>query len=512
MSRVKFTATNIFFGYISSIASLAMGFISRTIFIQVLNVSYLGVNGLFTNVLGVLSLAELGIGSAMNYSLYKPVANHDIETIKSLMQFYKKAYRTIALVVAVIGFAILPLLPYIVKDPGNIGNIHLYYLIFLFNTVTSYLVSYKFSLAYAEQKAYIFSNVNTITTLTITATQIIVLLIFKNFLIYLLTQSLVLLLQKVFVNLYLNKKYPYLCDKKVKKLTKEEFAPIKTNITAMIFHKLGEISVFQTDNIIISAFINVTTVGLISNYNLIITSVSGLTTIILKSAVSSLGNLIACEDVKKQYEVFKVYRFVVFWIYGFCSIAFYILLSPFIELWLGKNMLIPEYTILLILINYYLEGHRSCIVTIKSAGGIFNQDKFVALLQAGVNLVVSIILVKLIGLPGVYIGTITQGLLSTIIKPVIVYRNLFNRNASSYFWDGARYAVVVIISGAVCYAIKSVLLTQVTVINFIILIAAVALVPNLIFLLFFGKTPEFKYLWNIIHSIVIKITRKQSNA
>ncbi|XJV96793.1 lipopolysaccharide biosynthesis protein [Haloimpatiens lingqiaonensis] len=505
MSRLKCTAKNIFFGYVSSIISLLLGFISRTIFIKILSTTYLGVNGLFINVLGVLSFAELGIGTAMNYSLYKPVAEKDIEKLKSLMDFYKIAYRVIALVVTIIGLTLLPFLKYIVKDPGNVGNISVYYLIFLFNTVTSYFVSYKFSLVNAEQKNYIFSNINTITSFVTVIMQIITLILFKNFLYYLLVAAVIGLIQKIFINRYLNKKYPYLLDKNTKKITKEELKPIKTNVIALIWHKIGEISIYQTDNIVISTFINVTTVGIISNYNLLITSVSTFITIIFNSAIASLGNLMATEDVSKQYNTFKVYRFAAFWLYGFSSIAFYILLSPFITLWIGSEMIISDFTVLLIMINYYMVGHRICINNIKSAGGIFDQDKYVALLQGVVNLVVSIIMVKLIGLPGVYIGTIMSGILATVIKPIIVYKYAFQKDVRYYFIDGLKFASAVTFSLVICWIIKYNIIKNVTMFNFIVMMVVVTLVPNFLFLLFFRKNDEFIYIKNIILS---KISRR----
>lgn len=500
MSRLKFIAKNIFAGYISSIITLLMGFISRTIFIYVLGITYLGVNGLFINVLGVLSFAELGIGTAMNYSLYKPVAEKDTEKIKSLMKFYKTAYRVIALIITIIGLSIVPFLKYIVKDPGNIGDISIYYLIFLFNTVSSYFVIYKFSLVNAEQKNYIFSYINTITSVVIITIQIISLVIFKSFLVYLLVAAIIGLIQKIFVSIYLNRKYPYLHDKNTKKLTKEDLKPIKKNVIALVWHKIGEISVHQTDNIIISVFINITTVGIISNYNLLMVSVSRFITVIFDSAIASLGNLIATEGVARQYYIFKVYRFVAFWLYGFSSIAFYILLSPFITLWIGKEMLISEFVLLLIIINYYMIGHRICINNIKSAGGVFDQDKYVALLQGVVNLIVSVVMVKLIGLPGVYIGTIVQGTLATIIKPIIVYKNIFHIKANDYFVDGFKYAGTVTFAAVICRIIKNAIMYNLTIFNFILMMVVVTLVPNILFFLFFRKTEEFLYMKNIILS------------
>ena len=501
MSRLRFTAKNILSGYIFNTVSTLLRFVSRTVFVLYLSAEYLGVNGLLASVLGVLSFAELGFGTAMNYSLYKPIADNDTEKIKSLMHFYKNAYRIVAVVVTVIGLAIFPFLNVIVKDPGDVGNISTYYLVFLFNTVTSYFVSYKFCIVNAEQKNYIFSYIRTISTTLTTVLQIIVLVVFKNFLIYLLTAAAVELIQKVFITIYLNKKYPYLLDKDIQKLPKEELGTIRKNVKALVWHKIGEISVYQTDNIIISAFINVLTVGYLSNYNLVITSVSGFITIIFKSATASLGNLIATEDVEKQYYIFKIYRFLAFWLYGFSAIAFFVLLSPFIILWFGNEMVVSEIVVLLIVINHYMVGHRTCITNLKIAGGVFDQDKFVAFLQAIVNIAVSIIMVKLIGLPGVFVGTIVQGLLSSTIKPFIVYKHIFKMNVKYYFIDGFKYAMVVLISGILCWIIRLGVLSTITIYSFIVMALIVTVIPNGIFWLFYRNHEGLAYLKNVYANI-----------
>ena len=206
MGRVQHAVKNIAFGYVGNITSTVLGFVLRTVFIQKLDETLLGINGLYTGVLTMLSLAELGIGTALNFSLYAPVANKDYEKIKSYMQFYKKAYRTIALVITVIGIGLIPFLKFFIKNPGDYGINELtgYYLIFLFNTVSTYFVAYKYSLVNAEQKNYIQTNVLTITKFATTVLQIIVLLITSNFLLYLLTAAAVELIQKIYVNYYLN--------------------------------------------------------------------------------------------------------------------------------------------------------------------------------------------------------------------------------------------------------------------------------------------------------------------
>lgn len=499
MSRLKYTGKNIVYGYISSITTILLKFILRTIFIGILGATYLGVNGLFTNVLGVLSFAELGFGVAMNFALYKPVAEENIEKIKSLLLFYKRVYRIIALIITVIGLGILPFLSYIIKDPGDIGNVSIYYLIFLFNTVSSYFITYKYGLLTAHQKDYIVSNINSITAIVTTALQIVVLLVFKDFLMYLIIAAVVGLAQKIFANIYINNRFPYLKDKNVAKLSKEELQPIRKNTIALIWHKLGSISVHQTDNIIISAFISVTMVGIVSNYNLLLTSVTGLLIIIFNSATGSFGNLIATESKEKQYRIFKVYRFAAFWIFGFSAVAFFILATPFVTLWIGGDMVIPEITWALIVINFYMSGDGTCIGTIKSAGGVFDQDKYVAVLQAVVNLVVSIVLVQYLGLVGVYVGTLAQRLVATIIKPIIVYREVFGIKSRQYFVDWVKFAVPVATAAFICWYIKDMVFQKdVMVVNFIAMCGIVVVVTNVVFYVIFRKNTEFLYIKDIL--------------
>jgi len=500
MSRVANASRNIMFGYLGSIVTLAASFISRSVFIYTLGVTYLGVNGLFTSVLSVLSLAELGIGTAMNFSLYKPVALGDIETIKALMKLYRRAYKAIALIIALLGLSAVPFLKFIIKEPGSItmNELTIYYLVFLFNTVSTYFVAYKYSLSNAEQKNYIQTNIHAVTRVVSLGVQIVVLLMFKSFLIYLLTGAAIELLQKIYVSLFFNRMYPYLLDNNVKELTKDQKKPIVTNIKALAIHKIGSISVHQTDNIIISSFINVATVGLLSNYNLIITGITGFINIIFNSVISGFGNLVATESKEKQYYLFKVYRFLGFWLYGFTSIAFLILITPFIQLWIGKEMILPNIVIYLIIANYYFMGHRIVINNFKTAAGIFDSDKYISLVQAAVNLVVSILLVQKIGLPGIFIGTVVQGLISTFTRPFIVFRQAFGRNGIEYYIDSLKYLFPIVIATVLLNFLKNTIWVQNSILEFIVLFVLVMIIPNALFLISFGRSSEFNYLKNIV--------------
>lgn len=507
MGRIQQAKKNIAFGFVSNFVILFMNFLQRTIFILILGQTLTGVNSLFSGILSMLSMAELGIGSALNYSLYKPVANKDYEKIKSYMLFYKKAYRVIAAVITVIGLALTPFLKYLVKNPGDntIQELTVYYLIFLFNTVSTYFVAYKYSLVNAEQRNYIQTNITTITKIVTVVVQIVVLLVTRNFLIYLLAQAAVELLQKIFVSRYLNRLYPYLCEKKVQKLEKEETAVIITKTKALMCHKIGDVARLQTDSIIISSFIDVGVNGIVDNYNYVITYVANFVNIIFNSVLSGFGNLVATESKEKQYEVFKVYRFFACWLYGFATVGFWYLLTPLIgNLWLNDEWVIGQGIVTLILIDFYFKGGRVVLANFKIAAGVFEKDRYLALIQGGVNLVLSIGLVQVIGLSGIYVGTVVSGLMANVIQPLIVYHDCFERKAISYFTDSLKYLCVIVGITLLLLPVKASILQEVTFLRFLGMAVVITLVYNGIFWLAFGRSGEFRYLFQVVAGKFVK--------
>ncbi len=499
MGRIQKARKNIIFGYISNLVILLVNFIQRTVFIYVLGRTFSGVNETYTNVLSVLSLAELGIGTALNYSLYKPVAEHDIEKIKSYMRFYKKAYLTIAGVIAAVGIAISPFLKFILKNPGSltVKELTLYYYLFLFNTVISYFVAYKYSLSNAEQKNYIQTNITTLTKIAAATVQITVLLLFRNFLFYLLAQSVVEFLQKIFVTLYMNRLYPYLRDKDVKKLTPQETQVVASKTKALICHKVGDVARLQTDILVISSFVNVDTSAVVGNYVYIITYVGNFVNIIFDSVISGFGNVVATESKERQYLLFKVYRFFACWLFGFGAVGFFHLLTPFIGgVWLRDDgWTLPQMTVTLLVMDFYLKGGRTVLLNFKIASGLFEQDRFLPLVQGAVNLVVSIALVQKIGVTGVYVGTLVSGILANLIRPGIIYRVCFEKKAGAYFKDSLKYIGVILAVGAVVTPIRHVVMGEVTIFTFALMVIVITLFYNLVFLAVFHRTEEFSYLW-----------------
>ena len=505
-SRTHMAIKNIIWGYGNTFLTTVLKFVCRWIFIRTIGVTYLGINGLYTNILQVLSLSELGIATAMNYSLYKPIAEKDIEKIKSLMYAYKIAYRIIAIVIGVIGIAIIPFLQYLIKDAKGLTNKELifYYVLFLFNTIISYFVSYKFSLNNAEQKGYITNNITTVVTIVTSVLQIIVLVVFRSFTSYLVIQIVISAISKIFTSIYLDKLYPYLKEKNIQPLDKKTKASLFTNVKSLMVHKLGEVAVNQTDNIIISSFISIKSVGLISNYTLITGTVDAFLSIVFNNIVGSLGNLCATTDKNHQYRIFKIYDFVDFWLYGFAAIAYVSLIQPFTELMWGKEFVVDFRVVLLIIINTYIVGQRIPLNNMKTAGGIFKQDRYLPAIQAVLNLVISIVLARQIGLIGVYIGTIISGIVPTFIRPLLTYKKLFNRNSGEFYLIFIKHFFVIFIIGVINYYITNLIMSNCNWLTFAVSIIITAILPNVLLVLLYFRSEEFKYLKNIIFNLLKK--------
>lgn len=494
-SRTANVKRNILWSTISHIVLALFSMISRTVFIYVLGVKYLGVSGLFSNILGILSFTNLGIGSAINYALYKPIAENDTEKIKSLMKLYKTAYRIIAGVIAVLGCLVVPFLTYLVNTDIPMSQIRIFYMLFLIDTIASYFVSYKTSYVTAIQKNYVITNLNTIASVLTYVVQMGILLIIPNYLIYLINQIIMSFLLKITMVIYLNKKYPILSEKDALPLDMDTKKSIRKNVKALVIHRFGDAAVNQTDNIIISMFVGTISVGIMSNYIALNTIVGNFTNTLLNSFTASFGNLIAKETVEKQRKIFDLYDFAGFWVYGFVFIAFTTLIQPFITLWLGKDLLVDDLTMVLFFASIYLQGLTIITYNFKTAAGRFDEDKWIAFVQAVVNLVVSIICVNEIGLPGVYVGTIAQRLIVVVVRPYIVYKYVLMESSIKYYLRFLGRLGLVLGILVVMWKIKTVILSELSIVRFITMVGLTAIVPNTIILLIYGRTEMFKTLF-----------------
>lgn len=509
MSRIENTGKNFIFSLLATLVNAVTSFISRTIFIHAIGVTYLGANSLFTNILSMLSLTELGLSSAIGFSLYMPLAKGNIQTIKSLMRFYKRAYQVIALIIAILGLLLLPFLRFLIKDPGDIKNIPFIYLVFLYNTVISYLFTYKTTLLVADQKGYILTNMTTVIGVITVIIQTCILLVFKNYFVYLIIGAIINTAQWYFINKRIFSIYPYLKDSEVPPLAKSEKQVIARNVKAMVFHKFGELCINQTDNIIISSFISIATVGIYNNYYMIINIINKFASSIFNAATASLGNMIATETFDKRYIIFKRYNFLGFWVYGWTGICLFVLLNPFVELWLGKEFLVDDLTLVLVMLNYYLVGMRVTIGNVKMAAGLYSHDQWAPIIQAAINLVVSIFGAIHLGLSGVFLGTVISSLsVPCWYRPVVVYKHAFNKPVSEYFTKYFTYAFVVFLNLVLVLGINHFILDNWIdniYLSFLFQMFTCVLVPNIVIVLLFHRTEEFLYIRDLAKSIITRV-------
>lgn len=495
MSRTKYAAKNVFFAMSSKIITLLITFVSRTIFIYWLGNECLGINGLYSEILNVLSFAELGFGVALNFSLYKPVAEEDEEKVIKLLDYYRKIYSRIAFVVLGVGLLLLPFLPYLVRDAQNIsvGELRLFYVFFLLNTVVEYFVSYKYSLANAKQMNYINTNYEFVSNLIIVVVQTVVIVVTKNYLWYLAIRTGALITSRVVLNWYLNRKFPILKERPVKPLSPEEKKPIHSEVKGLAFHQFSSVAVYQTDNIIISSLTEqgIMAVGYISNYSMLLVGVTAMVKLIFSNLVSGFGNLIATSTKQKLGEVFGEVNFINFWLYGFCAIGFYYLIPPFIRLWLGEEYIIDEFVFFLIVLNCYLMGQSSVYNDVRLAFGSFQKDKWISFTQAIINLVVSVIGAKLWGLTGVYVGTIVSRIFFVLARPAMSYRMMFEKSVGDYYKQLFLYLLIVLVTGFGCGRLLDVLVQGDGLLDLVYRFLIVSVSVNLVFALLFFPTKRF---------------------
>ena len=408
----------------------------KMVFVRRLSDALYGVSGLFGNVLGLLALADLGVGTAVTYALYRPLADGDEEKTAAVMAFFRKAYRIIALSVLGLGLLLLPFLPLLVRAE-SIPHLRLYYLIFLGNMVIDYLFSYRRTLAVAAQEAWRLTRFQALFEALIALSQIGILLLFYRqpwcFFAYLLAQSAGLLGENLVINRFLDRAYPLL-KRAAPALPEAERKSIFKNIRALLFHKVGSVVVAGTDNLIISAFISIVLVGRYGNYASLIATVSGVVYVITSNATPSFGNLLAGNETEKRLPVFREWMLATFFLYGAGSAFFLTLFPPFIELVYGPRFLLDDGVVILVVAaNFYLLGVSSSLDVVKSAAGLYDPDKWAPLAQAALNLVISVVLVQKIGLAGVFWGTLVSTFVPLIVKPVVLYRHLFAARPGAYF-------------------------------------------------------------------------------
>lgn len=493
MSRTENSLKNIKFALLFQAANTMISFFARRVFVQILSQEYLGLNGTFSNILSMLSLAELGIGSAITYSLYRPLAENNRVQLAATMALYRRAYRAVGLLVALFGFALTPFLPMLIRDLPDIPHIDLIYLMFVLNTSLSYFLSYKQSLIIADQRQYITTICHMSLDIFLKLTQALFLWFTRNYFIYLGLQIGTTLLTNLILSHIADRFYPYINTNRHEKIDPSAKAEIIKNTKAMLIHKVASIVVFGTDNLLISYFVGVVAVGLYSNYLMITGALASIYGRIFKALTASIGNLGITADSRQVLAAFHRLNFAGSWLYGFSAVCLTVLLNPFIELWLGAEYLFSQGIVCLIALNFYVTGMRQAVLTFREAEGLYWYDRHKAIAESIINLLVSTVLAVPFGVAGIFIGTLVSTMTTCFwVEPMVLFKYALYASVKPFFRDYAVNTLITALTTAVVWYICE-LLPGAGLPLFIAKMAVCAVAGNLGYLLAYRRRKEFRY-------------------
>lgn len=492
-SRTQYAKKNILSGLINKIVTLGLPFISRTFVVYVLGAQYLGLNSLFTSILQMLNLVELGFSSAIVFSMYKPIAEEDNDKVCALLNLYKQVYRIIGCVVLILGLVLLPFLNGLINSdiPSNI-NIHILYLIYLINTVLGYLMfSYKSSVLVASQRNDIVTRINTIIILLQNLIQIFFLLITHDYYVYIVIMPICTVFNNLTVAYITSKYYPqYVCHGKI---LKEELHDLKYKITGLMISKLCATSRNSLDNIILSSMIGLVPVAIYGNYYYIMAGVQSLMSIITISISASVGNSIATETPEKNYQDMMKFMFLYSWLSGVCVNCLLNLYQPFMKIWMGENMMFTLDIVIAFCVYFYSLSLGDIRTLYMTGAGLWWESRYRSILETISNLVLNILLGKLLGVIGVVIATIISILAINFgYGSHIIFKYYFkNKKTKDYFRLHGYCSIIVFISCLFTFFICS-LVSFTGMVEIIIKLIISVLFSNIIYIVFFNRLVVYK--------------------
>lgn len=511
-SRTENVLRNMNVALICQIFQTLLGFVSRTFFISMLGKTYLGVNGVFSNILTFLNFAELGIGTAIVYNLYRPLHEKDESKVSELINFYRNAYLGIAAVISAVGLALIPFLRYLIKEQPDIKeNITLLYVLYLTGTVASYFNAHKKSLLIADQKQYITNITYQTGKILLTIFQIVFLYFTRNYIIYLCLQILFGVGENIIVAKLADSIYPFLKKNKNKRVDNALKASIKKDVGALSIYKINSAVWHGTDNILLAAIVNngVQVVGLYSNYLLLSEALNMLLGIVTNALTPSTGNLNVETDIKKKERVFYTFLFLSSWLYGFACSGLFTLSGSFISNWIGSEYLLGTEIVFAIVLQMYIVGVHFAAFTYRETCGLFVQSKYVPIAASVINIGLSIYWGKIWGVFGILFATSIARIFTIgISDPVLVYKHVFKKSPIIYYLRYAIYTAVVIL----CHLAASWVVGFIHIdgwLGFLVSGLVFSLVFNAIFVLCTFKTEPFSYLKNQMFSYLKRFARKK---
>ncbi|WP_026659654.1 lipopolysaccharide biosynthesis protein [Butyrivibrio sp. AC2005] len=501
-NRTKNATRNAFYGILLKLYGIIIPFIMRTVFIHFMGEQYLGLSSLFTSVLQVLNLAELGVGSAMVYSMYKPIAEDNTKKICALMKMYRTYYRIIGLVIAVAGLILTPFVPSLIKGdiPGEL-NIYVLYLLELSVTVLSYwLFAYRNCLFYAYQRSDINSKINIISNTVMYLIQLFVLIFVRNYYVYIIVSLLATVTKNIATGLLSIKRFPQYEPQG--ELSKSEKKDINKRIRDLFTSKIGSVVIGSADSIVISAFLGLKVLARYQNYSFIMNSIMGILTILYASCTAGIGNSLVVETREKNFNDLKKITFIFGWISTFCAVSFLCLYQPFMTLWMGEERLLP-YSIVICLAAYFFIAEINQLLNLfKDAGGLWSKDKFRPLVTSLANLGMNLAMVRFWGLYGVILSTVLSMLF--IGMPWLFY-NLFTElfdkeDLLPLLKEIISFVFVLTISAFATYGLCE-LTNADGVIGILIRMVICVIVPNTILFICFRRTKEYEQALLLVNKV-----------
>lgn len=499
--RTQKVGKNFIMGILNKVVVLLLTFFSRRLFIGYIGVQFLGINGLFSNVLTLLSMADLGFSVAMSYSLYKPLADNNESKIAALINFYRKIYNAIAIVVLIIGLGLTPFLQYLINMDRDIEYIHIYYLVFLANTVISYLFVYKSTIISADQKAYIINKYSIVLNVVKISFQMIVIVFIRSYLAYILLEVLYTLCNNLLISYKADRMYPYIKHKNI--LEKSEKRQIISNMKSVIIYKVSGVLLNGIDNIVMSIVVGTVFVGYYSNYQTIITNVTAFVGIAFNSITASVGNVVVTENEKTRYKIFQTMQMVSFWLGGVITVSIGVLLQDFITIWLGRNFLLDNLAVIAIIFNLYFSTTLYPVWTYREATGLYEKTKYVMLVAAGINLILSVFMAQKLGVSGVIFATVLSKFLTYFwYEPKLLYQMYFKQEVKSYYLDYfMNLFIVVVIIVILTYFFQVFTIGNIYLLFLIKAITCIGVI-NLVLVARYFRTEEFSFLLEKIKRVV----------
>lgn len=502
LDRLANSKRNIIWGLMGRIITTMLPFALRTVIQITIGEEYLGLSGLFTSMLSMLNLAELGLGSAMIYYMYKPFAEDNKKEICALLNLYKWLYRGIGGFILIVGICISPFIGMFVKGscPSDI-NLTILYFIYLIDTVLSYsLFSYRQSLLLVHQRNDLSYKIELLINISLYAVQILLLFLFKNYYIFIIVKPIFTVINNILIFVITENVFPGYQSKG--KVSKEKIVDIGKKVRALAGHKIGTTVVASADNIVISAFLGLSVVAKYGNYYTIMYAVISIMGMIMSSLMSGIGNGLVLNSKEDNYKLFNNINFLIMWLVSWCSICFLCLYQPFMTIWMGKRILLPFDSVILMVMYYYSWQCRVGVNLFKDAAGLWREDFWKPYVSAGVNIIANICLVKLIGLNGVLISTIIAMVFINIPwETRVLMKHVFQRSTGLYYLKQLWFLIRTCIAGVVTYFICG-LFSLNGVFDFLVKGVICIVIPNIIIAILALKTEEFKYAKRMILNIV----------